>query len=336
MLKKEALTSIRGLVQELLRLRAQRNEPHLIVVKRETEVFLALFSTLDKTFLTDRDLGTIVRSVGVPIATIRERLNRAQSWFALYNAKAANNDISEREYESYTKYADINITAMANTLEKILENEKNPAGIPIWNRMGRYAAGLVLSIAGYTGLGMNMVYAQEGEPPKQEEKDEKKDYVKELEEKLKDVKIEEGKTAIWYSNKCSQLGREKQYDLAIRYGIQAFSLDHQANAVYTSLSTAYALKGDSLMTSGSKDAANQFYKKSLDLILTGIKLLDEKESSMDKDAFRELKSVHFSTLGFLYSKLGNKDEAVKYLEASLQLKPDLKGVREYLKKLQSQ
>ncbi len=149
MLNKADIVAARSLFSELLRRRGLRTSSLPVdIVHGETEIFLALFALIDKSYLCDNDVCVVLRRESVPVSSLRERLHAARDWFGLYCAKALNDDVNEDDYRSYKNHADRHIVSLGHAFAKSEQEQKNTSVRQQADWPVRAAAGVVQSLAG--------------------------------------------------------------------------------------------------------------------------------------------------------------------------------------------
>ena len=165
-------------------------------------------------------------------------------------------------------------------------------------------------------------------------------YQKALASAPHDARVLQAATAFYASDS------EKQYDLAVKYGLEATKIDEDEAGAYVALAGVYANLQrwsdlDAIVAESEKNIPDNFgvHYKTAKVLLTSGKDLPRAERYLRKYLTMEpeageppLAAAHWR-LGQVLEKEGKKAEAIAEMEEAVRLQPDFKEAKEDLKRL---
>jgi tetratricopeptide (TPR) repeat protein len=336
-MRKEALLTVKSLLSVLLREHSLRpSSTQQDVILHESETWLMLLSTVEG-FINDKDILGTINNRGVDTNKLQRHLANTRQWITYWRALATNQKLTEQEYQRYIRYTDMILTKTSETLDDLLKQEPVYRAQPqSWLRNA--AAGLLITIAGYTGLGTN-AYAQDvadtgpaKSPPTIEKKEEKKDYAKELEDKLKEIKIEEGKDSGSYNSLGVEAIKKGDRFLALRYFEEQIKVDDKASNGFSNAAMQYLLLGQG-MKSADMENAKFYFQCGIRRSERALELTLDRYNAKPTTLLKAFVCAEYAKLALLNFELGNTDAAKVLLNKSKVYGVTPKYVEEGLKSL---
>jgi len=290
-------------------------------IQAEKPIWDALLGTIDS-LLTSRDITIEIERAGIGVKDVVRHVQSARGWIDYFFRLSVSNTMTHDQATKYDAYKSRLLGSIDDTIKSI-DREQNR--IPTQYRapwLNKAIATVALTIAGYTGLAGSLraedSVAQGPNKPTTEIKDTKdgpkkddKDYEKLLEDKLKDVKIEEGKDVKFYESEGLSAIRLKEFRRAAR----AYELAlKQAPDNHTNLgncASAYINVGDS----ESDGALREYiFQKSRDYTLKSIDLFLKNRYKEGDRIAASILSLRYGQAAVTYVRLGDRKNAEKYFE----------------------
>jgi len=311
----QALNAVRTLLRQLVASRLSG----AAAIRAEKPIWDALLGTIDS-LLTSNDITLEIQRAGIGVKDVVRHVQSARGWIDYFFRLSASNTMTADQATKYDAYKNRLLGSIDDTIKSI-DREQNR--IPTQYRapwLNKAIATVALTIAGYTGLAGTLraedSVAQANKPTteikdtKDGPKKDEKDYEKLLEDKLKEVKIEEGKERQHYVNGGVEAMKQKDYLRSARFYEHVLQNDQENYAILGNCANAYQNYADELTDS---DFRNFVYQKSLKLHLKALDLFMKNRYKQDDKLANKILSSRYGDLAVLYSKIGDSQNMEKYL-----------------------